>query len=218
VSSMELFAVQQSGEVDGIGDARNSYGGAMHIWNTLYRRWGFGDYVPPGNMAATKRLWDHVADPGVSHLDRVMMLWTFDLAFVKRENIERFVADIRAWWADNSTGRGMDGEVYDVADTIPRAAEIVERAFSDQALRGLLTNHTSVNSDLKWESHGSGCQCEPDPDWPDEETVCRNFDHYQTAHDEDHRFADIYEWADQITRDAITPEAQSNHVTQPEEK
>jgi hypothetical protein len=135
MSFMEIFAFNREGDAEDYGDARNSWGGAMHIWNSLSKKYGFGDF--PMMRTENVPIWEACTEGKLNEHDTVTCKFTFDRVWVKSENIPRLIESLCVFVREFVDGTN-------VARTLPAAIEILQKAHSDPGVIGVAFNQTSV--------------------------------------------------------------------------
>ena len=146
MSCVRTYKITQDGKVLSHEDVRNPWGCAMYVWTTMTEKYlgktpGFCDNFP---------VWKLFATPKMSERDSIVMGFTFDGVWIKRENIPRLVTALRSFWEDHHTSRWPDGTVHEVVPTIPRVADILEGIATDETIKGVCFNQTSVCSNPWW--------------------------------------------------------------------
>lgn len=148
MSSTDVYAVQQNGDVIEIGSASNSHRGAMWIWNNLWLRylqatyqkkqpWDGQSYgfLPTMDEDETNRLWALAKDERVSEGDRLALVSTFDNVIVKPEDIEAIADALESFQPPN--------------ENLALQASLIRQALAD-GCRGVCWNQTSVNESPWW--------------------------------------------------------------------
>jgi hypothetical protein len=142
MSAIEIYGVAKDGDVIWFDEVRNATACALHIWDELGKK-----YVRPDYMALTHtEVWKLFGEPSRPRWLRLVLGFTFDRVWVKRENIVPLVEALRQFWQEHSKMHNWRGELVDVHPTIPGVIEVLERASKDEDLIGVCFNHTSVNS------------------------------------------------------------------------
>lgn len=130
MSATEIYGVQSNGEIVYIGETRNAFRGAMHVWDTLCTKYGIGG----GMFGGYQELWK-LADKGVlTPSENIVMKSTFDNVVVKKENIPGLLAAFREY-----------GREYSNSSYLEQAGLVEEFVVSDEAMAGVCWNQTSVN-------------------------------------------------------------------------
>lgn len=149
MSRVEIYAVDKDGNVGSYGDAKNSWGGAIHIWDALSRklfnkRFDLGDSNPP--------IWKGVESPKATPNDKIVLCSTFDGCWIKKEgdNFAKLIAAYKEFWKNHNTFQNWQGNWVDVHPTIPAMIHIFEKAEKDPDVYGLCFNATSVNQNPWW--------------------------------------------------------------------
>ena len=135
MSETEIYAVVDDGYVYYQCGLRNSWRGAMNIWNELSRKWFGWDNFPIMNVGdrTAQKVWDLHEDDRLSLNDRIVLKSTFDRAMVRVENIERLAVAME----DFATR-------YEPGSLIEHAKALRNLAWLDGCL-AVCWNQTSVN-------------------------------------------------------------------------
>lgn len=163
MSYMVVHKVPPDGEIETIGEFKNSWLGAMLIWNTLSKRYLGLDGAPIMGGPALQRLWDLAGDRAVPFQIRLVHGSTMDKVMVRRENLER-LADAMDFFAETLCP--------DNSGHLRPHAELLREAAKDETLLAVCWTQTSV-SDGVWKV------------WVEEEEESRWYD---LARDEGHWF------------------------------
>jgi hypothetical protein len=136
-----MYVVGVDGNVRWQKDFRNSWRGAMLVWDKtadmlgVDKTWGFTASCPP----YLKRVWAIVNDLSQPIALRAVVMATFDNVMVKRENLERLANYIEEW------AKTVD----DSGHLLEQGAELRSLAIDDD-IRAVCWNATSVNCDPWW--------------------------------------------------------------------
>lgn len=136
MSGLEIYAFDKAGEAYSAGDAHNSWGGAMHIWDSLSVKYGFGRFSIFGR---SPKIWEACNEDALSDLDTIACKFTFDNVIVAHKNIPRLVEALQAFCAEFVVGK-------DVAKTLLTAIEILRGIFDKGDATAVAFNQTSVSS------------------------------------------------------------------------
>lgn len=80
---------------------RNPWRGAARVWDALYDRYLLDRSVPYDSWLSSyqkdkgQRLWDLAKRTALKRFERAVHAFTFDLAYVRRENFPKIAADLR---------------------------------------------------------------------------------------------------------------------------
>lgn len=156
MSNCEVYRIEKNGDVRHYGDARNAFGGAMHIWQCFsHRYFGVSFGMEPGH---NRRVWK-LCDAGspLSRAERIVLSFTFDRVWIKRECINELVEALESFWQWNHCGLPnpkrnperwpamlADESAQPVADTIPQLCALL-RTLANEDILGVCFNQTSVN-------------------------------------------------------------------------
>jgi hypothetical protein len=150
MSCCEIYSINLDGEIEHYGDAKNSWGGAMHIWETLSLRYfdrRFGAGYGEEDERQTKEFWAEFSRKPQRLLphERIALGFTYDRVWVKRENIGRLADALKTFYDRNPTFMDRRGEAKPIAPTILEIVEHLRRATADETIQGVCFNQTSVN-------------------------------------------------------------------------
>lgn len=145
MSYITVYTINHNGDVDNFGEAQNAMACAPYIWRVLSEKYGFGNTF----LDAEPPVWRKFIDPTVPIADRIVLGFTFDSPWIRRENIPRLTEALESFWREHHSRRESDGKTIAVVDTIPRVVELLKRAF-DADCRGVCFQQTSV-SDRIWQ-------------------------------------------------------------------
>jgi hypothetical protein len=104
MSYCKLITFKNGKQDDGLGlECKNAWGGAAYIWDSLWERYArdprkmYDSWLMAAGRPGPegKRLWDLWKRQDLPMCMRAVHLATFDYAIVKRENLQRFAADLR---------------------------------------------------------------------------------------------------------------------------
>lgn len=135
MSYAEVFRILPNGDVESFKEVRNGSAGAPVIWSHLSEKLGLKRY---GDEA---KLWARLADPAFTRAERVCLVFTYDGAWVKRENIPELVKALRAMWTVIDV---PDREGYRISPTIHGMADALEELYAEPEIRGACFRMTSV--------------------------------------------------------------------------
>lgn len=153
MSCMEITFFGKIGKPKFDTDIRNSWRGAMAVWNTLEDR-----YLPPfmpewakrigtpgdtyhrmasSNPDDAKAIWALWKDERLSETDRICLASTFDWVIVLRKDVPELLKAFREFKGETS---------------LPEQADAIEKGFEDKEIVAVGWNQTSV-SENHWHSH-----------------------------------------------------------------
>jgi len=149
MSSTELYGLTKNKTLD-IGDATNSWRGAMAVWGRLEKKYlpkftpawavAMGDadkeYSRCSDMSnpnSMQPIWDLVDSEKVSLNEKIVLFSTFDNVLVKRENVPRLLKAFREF--------GGETNLTDQADIIEEAIKVHPEILA------IGWNQSSVNGD-----------------------------------------------------------------------
>lgn len=137
MSYLEIYKIEPDGTVSGYAEARNAWGGAMHIWRTLTEKYLKRDPTEEFLTGGFKDTWALFDGDTLSERDKYVLGFTFDGVWVARENCARLAAWLREFYAEHGAGQS--------APTLLATADALERLAAEDC-RGACFNQTSVNS------------------------------------------------------------------------
>lgn len=145
-NQVEIFGIDNRGKITLLAKANNAEAGSMHICRTLSAKYRCP--FDPFGLYRARAIGDLFGSPKMSEQDSVVLGFTFDRVWVKRENIDRLVQALTAFWEAHSTFVTLTGEELPAPPTIPKIIKILSKAAGDQKLKGVCFNHTSVAPNL----------------------------------------------------------------------
>lgn len=132
MSSCEIYAVKTNGEVSYYDRAKNAWGGAMHIWQTLAKK-HIGDGF--SFFADMKPVWNLADNESVPMHERIVLASTFDKAIAKKDFLPTLIEAFEEFAAEFPT------------PTLEKEIEILKTMQDDPEVIGVCWNQTSVNGD-----------------------------------------------------------------------
>jgi len=150
MSYTEIVGLTKNGVFYSIGETRNSWLGAMAVWEILEKRY-LPEFIPEwarlvgvedknysrfsGTIEDLEAIWDLINDDRVTLGEKIVLYSTFDKALVKVENINKLLK------AFNEFGGNT---------TLKEQAEVISEALKeDPNIIAIGWNQTSVNEN-KW--------------------------------------------------------------------
>lgn len=131
MSYTEIYGVKSNGEVVFIGETKNAFRGAMHVWMKLCDKYG----IQGGMFGGYDRLWK-MADKGtLSHAENIVLKSTFDNVVVKEEEIPMLLEAFKEY-DKQFTGSSL----------LEQAEIIKEEILNNDEMIAVCWNQTSVNS------------------------------------------------------------------------
>jgi hypothetical protein len=150
MSSTEIYGLTKNRAME-IGEARNSFRGAMLVWKTLEEKylpsfpkpvWMPSDskeYVSRTSMMmmpnAMKEVWDLIDSDKLSFNEKIVLGTTYDNVLVKAENISRVIDAFNSFEGDTTLKEQADI----ISQTIKNITE------QDEPIVAIGWNQTSVN-------------------------------------------------------------------------
>jgi len=132
MSEVEVFGVKASGEVELLDDVNNSWAGAMHVWNTLSKKYDMEGSLFGGFTQLWKSQGKGILLPHEEHV----LITTFDNIIIQRKDIEEFLVSFRRYAEENPVSNLVE------------QAEIIEKELESGYI-GFCWNQTTV-SDCLW--------------------------------------------------------------------
>ena len=153
MSSTEIYYFNKDGNAEDLGQVRNSWRGAMAIWNILDDK-----YLPPfvpewakilgktedkyhrssdmvGN--ALKEVWALYNSDNISEIDKIVLGSTFDYVVVKKENIDKLLDAF---------------EKFEGETSLKEQSKLIRDSIDENTM-AIGWNQTSVNGDT-WVNYG----------------------------------------------------------------
>lgn len=138
MSYTEIYRISKVKKTKLVGEIRNSFRGAMAVWNSLDKKYlpPFTKYGMPFSRTIgeeIKEIWGLVDDVRVSETEKICLLSTFDNVYVLRNDIPRLIKAMREFPHEAS---------------LPEQADIIEKLIIDRNCWAVCWNQTSVNGDI----------------------------------------------------------------------
>lgn len=138
MSCTEIYGLTKNG-AKLIGEIRNSWRGAMAIWQFLEKK-----YLPPLeftrciSMDKIDEIWKLQSSPNLTKSERIALLSTFDKVLAKVDSIDQVLFAFRDFSGDSS---------------LKEQADLIEKTIaSDPEIIAIGWNQTSVNID-RWQHY-----------------------------------------------------------------
>jgi len=141
MSRVVVYKILPDGDAIEHGEARNAMAGALWIWNTLAKERGLSL-----DLLRFEPLWELFCTDRLSRDQSIVLGFTFDGVWIRRENLPRVVAPLRAFWRANVSTRVGASQI---SPTIPVICDLLESAAALD-IRGVCFNQTSVNANPWW--------------------------------------------------------------------
>ncbi len=135
MSRVTVYIIDPTGNVVPYKEASNAYGCAPVIWSKMSERYLGKDF----SFFEPDKIWPIASDPAVDLQDRITMGFTFDSAFVKKENIPRLIEALRSFL--RGYGDGSSGTIHIIVS-------ILYECCSRQNDLGVCFRQTSVIENL----------------------------------------------------------------------
>lgn len=94
MSYVNIFKFDKNGDSESVVNIKNSYRGAMAVWNILGEKY-CGHDASPFDLSALERIWNLADDKQVSIDERIVLCTTFDKCLIRKEDIPRVVSAFR---------------------------------------------------------------------------------------------------------------------------
>lgn len=130
MSYTEVFAVKEDGNVTKYGEARNAFGGAMHVWMYLKDKYQVEDV----SIFDFGPLWKKVEE--LQETDRWVLMSTFDKVLVSKELLPTLIEHLKTFVQ------------YAPTSTLKEEIDVLERAVQDEHIQAVGFNQTSVIADM----------------------------------------------------------------------
>lgn len=130
MSETVIYGVKSNGEVEFVGETRNAWRGAMHVWTRLSEAYG----IQGGFLGGFEKLWK-MADKGrLKDFENTTLKSTFDNVVVWKEDIPKLIAAFKEF-----------EEKYPNSSLWEQAKIIEDDIINDEDMIGVCWNQTSVN-------------------------------------------------------------------------
>ena len=140
MSYATVFQIRENGQVEDFADVRNGMAGAPVIWRELSKKYRVDDPMSFGGDKGAA-FWKLFADPRVSRGDKIVIGFTFDAVWVRRDHNPELVEALRAFDRQYCAG---------IVPTIAGLATALQRLHDEKpSARGACFQMTSV-SDAIW--------------------------------------------------------------------
>ncbi|MGF7535032.1 hypothetical protein AAGG74_15285 [Bacillus mexicanus] len=130
MSYTEIYGVKTNGEVVFVGETKNAWRGAMHVWTKLCQKYnieaGFGGF---------QELWKLTDTGALDDFENITLKSTFDNVVVKKEDIPMLLEAFRLY-----ESRFPNSSLLEQAEIIKK--DILE----DKEMIAVCWNQTSVNA------------------------------------------------------------------------
>lgn len=131
MSETVIYGVKSNGVVEFIGETKNAWRGAMHVWVKLSKAYGIED---DSDSERFRSLW-RMADKGIlTNFENIVLKSTFDNVVVKKEDIPKLTDAVREY-----------DKKYPNSSLLEQITIIEDTILKDQAMIGICWNQTSIN-------------------------------------------------------------------------
>lgn len=130
MSYCEIYAVNKEGDIHFYDEARNAWGGAMHIWTKLSEKYGKSGSLITG----FDTLWKMYGGDVISERDNLVLGSTFDKAICQKERLPELIKAMESFNDEYPT------------PTLQKEIEIMKDALNDEDVIGIAWCQTSVSS------------------------------------------------------------------------
>lgn len=114
-----------------IDETENSWRGAMHIWNTLSKKYNISGSL----FSGFQKLWKLVDTNTLEDFENIVLKSTFDNVVVKKEEIPMLLEAFKEY-----------DKQYPNSSLLEQAAIIETEILQNSEMQGVCWNQTSVNS------------------------------------------------------------------------
>jgi hypothetical protein len=145
MSYIEIFAFNENGDSESIGEVQNAFRGCMAFWLNLEKKYlpsvetknilmrnEYNSRLFCFNEEHLDEFWGLVDDERLSSDERLILLSTFDKVIIGKEKVPELIHAYKTTDCDCN---------------LPQQAEIIERAFQENKYLGVAFNQTSVMED-----------------------------------------------------------------------
>lgn len=143
MSSTVLYKVPERGGVEEFEEYRNSWGGAMFVWNSLATHFLEPKHRSLFNEEAASRVWNLDGDLRLTDEERITLMTTFDNVMVKRENFVRVAEAFEMFLELHPPGNRVE--------SLSKQAATLRRISDDAEFFAVCWNQTTVNCGI-WNS------------------------------------------------------------------
>ena len=110
MSYVEIFKFDKKGDSEGYGEVKNSWLGAMAVWEILGKKY-CGHGTSMFNISQMKRIWNLVDNKSVPLHERIVLFTTLDKCLFKKEDIPKVVDAFRKF--DGNTNLKEQADILD---------------------------------------------------------------------------------------------------------
>lgn len=139
MSYATMYRMPVKGELEEVKDYGNAFGGAMRIWEPLFKKWiNTARGLMVTLMSGDREFWDLAKDERLPESDRIVLASTYDKAVVPSEMLGRFVEALREFDTRHPAGTMVShvrAWAYDIEAMISEGME---------GFIGICFNQTSV--------------------------------------------------------------------------
>lgn len=125
-----IYGVNKDGNVEYVGEADNSWAGAMHVWGRISKK-----YALPGGLFGYQALWNAVDKGILQPFENMVVKSTFDDMIVEKKDIPELLQAYAMYDAE-----------YPGSNLAEQAEIITEEILNNEDMIGVCWNQTSVNS------------------------------------------------------------------------
>lgn len=155
MSYTEIFGFDPEGNAHFEAEVKNAFRGGMAVWRIMELRhlpplppkYGMECHrysMPPlGKDNPMKEVWDLADNLDIPVDQRIVLFTTFDNCLVKKQDLPRVIAAMRAFEGEDHRGETNLGEQADILEQIAADPEVIAVGW----------NQTSVNADT-WSNRG----------------------------------------------------------------
>lgn len=97
MSSTELYAVNNKGDVVLYDRVKNSWLGAMHVWNSLNDKYFLGDSLFEG----FNKTWGYFGKVFYETYEDIILGSTFDYVLVRKDEFDRLIESFQKYFEEN---------------------------------------------------------------------------------------------------------------------
>lgn len=131
MSATEIYGVKSDGTIGYVGEARNAFRGAMHVWSSLCDKYR----ISGGVFGGYQELWK-LADKNIlEEFENIVMKSTFDNVIIKKEYIPLLLESYKEY-----------DKQFPNSNLIEQGEIIQDEILNNKDMIAVCFNQTSVNS------------------------------------------------------------------------
>lgn len=103
MSYTEIYTVDTNGDVRLYGEVNNAFAGAMHVWNTLNKKYDLQDSL----FTEFKETWSKFNQGFYETHEDIVLGSTFDNVLVKKEHLDELIDALDKYHAEHGDGNHL---------------------------------------------------------------------------------------------------------------